>query len=78
MKALLAAVFVITLGNATSNAQQTGGTCSGHLAGCQKYCQGVRNVSGCQASCNNLYNTCMQTGSWQKLDGTTVSNIQRQ
>jgi len=54
------------------------GTCSSYFAGCTQICQSVRNGTGCEAICNNLRSTCMQTGTWQKRDGTTVSNLHRQ
>ena len=77
MKYAIAALFALSLGIAPSYAQQRGGTCSGHAAGCNQYCQNVRNASGCQAICNNLFTTCMQTGTWEKRTGQTDTNLQR-
>ena len=76
MKTLAIAVFAMLLGSVASYAQQ--GTCSAYFAGCTQVCQNARNGAGCNAVCNNLKSTCMQTGTWQKRDGTTVSNLHRQ
>ena len=76
MRALLIATFAMFLASTAGYAQQ--GTCSSYIAGCTQICQSVRNASGCEATCNNLRSTCIQTGTWQKRDGTTVSNLHRQ
>ena len=76
MRVLLAAVFAMFLGSAGCYAQQ--GTCSSYFAGCTQICQNARKAASCNAVCNNLRSTCMQTGTWQKRDGTTVSNLYRQ